>query len=134
MGASRKRLAAAPAEVAWHAHIPRRDVVIGCAGLAALLAVIPGWSEHSLSVKWKLAHSSRGGLGSARWPRTVARPAFVGRDRVALPWMGCRAIMSSSHRAIMSSSHELASCGHLHRMLLYCNGQTLRSALEIFFI
>ena len=86
MGASRKRLAAAPAEVAWHAHIPRRDVVIGCAGLAALLAVIPGWSEHSLSVKWKLAHSSRGGLGSARWPRTVARPAFVGSDRVALPW------------------------------------------------
>ena len=85
MGSKKRR--GPPADAApWYASIPRRNLALGGAGVVALLAIIPGWAEHSLVVRWKLAHGSRGGLESAAWPRLVARPAFVGEGRFALPW------------------------------------------------
>ena len=64
MGSKKRR--GPPADAApWYASIPRRNLALGGAGVVALLAIIPGWAEHSLVVRWKLAHGSRGGLESA---------------------------------------------------------------------
>ena len=47
--------------------------LIGGLGLAALLAVTPGWHEVTLHSHWALSFTSAG----ARGGRLVARPAFL---------------------------------------------------------
>ena len=53
--------------------LPSAYHVIGGLGLAALLAVTPGWHEVTLHSHWALSFTSAG----ARGGRLVARPAFL---------------------------------------------------------
>ena len=53
--------------------LPSAYHVIGGLGLAALLAVTPGWHEVTLHSHWTLSFTSAG----ARGGRLVARPAFL---------------------------------------------------------
>ena len=53
--------------------LPSAYHVIGGLGLAALLAVTPGWHEVTLHSHWTLSFTSAG----ARGGRLAARPAFL---------------------------------------------------------